>query len=168
MSTTIRQLSSDDLDAYLALRREAVVESPHSFLESLEDVDALPREEHLRRLQHGAMFGAYDEDTLVGMVGYAVQSGSRVAHRGYVHGMYVSPKERGKGMASRLLATLIAHAKQHGLECLDLSVESGSGAVIALYEKIGFTIYGRYPHIMKMPDGSYIDDLYMWMDLKLS
>jgi GNAT superfamily N-acetyltransferase len=54
----------------------------------------------------------------------------------------VEPARRGQGVGRLLLATLISHAREHGVEKLSLSVEHDNPAQL-LYTRLGFAECGR-------------------------
>lgn len=57
-------------------------------------------------------------------------------------------------------------AKKAGYEQAELEVISDNKPAVALYEKLGFKIYGTFPDNIKYADGTYADAY--WMMKKLS
>jgi ribosomal protein S18 acetylase RimI-like enzyme len=57
----------------------------------------------------------------------------------------VHPAARGQGLARRLVAALVDDARAAGVETLTLDVRGNNHAAMALYESLGFTVYGRLP-----------------------
>ena len=51
--------------------------------------------------------------------------------------------------------------KEYGYEQAELEVASENTAAIALYESLGFQVFGRLPRNMKYADGTYADMLWM-------
>jgi len=86
-----------------------------------------------------AVYGAAGEGAEIQAVGVmsfgAVWAG--------VHGMRTAPAHRGKGLASRVLATLGAAAQARGVERVFLQVEEGNPAR-RIYRAAGFTSVWRY------------------------
>ena len=64
-----------------------------------------------------------------------------------------------------MLETVLDIAAQAGYEQAELEVIADNTNAIALYEKIGFKIYGTFPDSMKYSDGTYRDAY--WMMKKL-
>ena len=64
-----------------------------------------------------------------------------------------------------LRQTVLRTAKEAGYEQAELEVIADNKNAIALYEKTGFTKYGRFPDNMKYKNGKYADAY--WMMKKL-
>ena len=71
----------------------------------------------------------------------------------------------GIGIGKAMLETVLDIAKKAGYEQVELEVIADNKPAIALYEKLGFKIYGTFPNNMKYADGSYVDAY--WMMKKL-
>ncbi|XCP86489.1 GNAT family protein [Roseburia hominis] len=71
----------------------------------------------------------------------------------------------GLGIGKAMLETVLDIAEKAGYEQAELEVIVDNKPAIALYEKLGFKIYGTFPDNMKYEDGSYVDAY--WMMKKL-
>lgn len=71
----------------------------------------------------------------------------------------------GLGVGKAMLETVLDIAEKTGYEQAELEVIADNKPAIALYEKLGFKIYGTFPDNMKYADGSYVDAY--WMMKKL-
>ena len=71
----------------------------------------------------------------------------------------------GAGIGKIMLETILDVARQCGYEQAELEVIANNENAIALYEKLGFKEYGRFPDNMKYSDGPYVDAI--WMMRKL-
>ena len=71
----------------------------------------------------------------------------------------------GLGIGKAMLETVLDIAEKAGYEQAELEVIADNQSAIALYEKLGFKIYGTFPDNMKYADGSYADAY--WMMKKL-
>ena len=71
----------------------------------------------------------------------------------------------GCGIGKQMIKTVLDIAAQAGYEQAELEVIADNTNAIALYEKIGFKIYGTFPDSMKYSDGTYRDAY--WMMKKL-
>lgn len=168
----IRQVTVDDIPAYVTLRREMLRDSPWSFAAS-EDADIGCNPEKLRaRLQEPAqaIFGAFDADCeqaaqpgapLIGAGGLVGIHHAKMAHRAIIWGVYVSPKSRGRGVGEAIIHTLVGAARTWpGVDSVALSVSERSNAAQRLYERCGFVAWGREPRVLKL-DGVAYDEIHM-------
>lgn len=156
----IRQLGPEDAAEYRTLRIEALTNDPDAFGATLQDALDAPLQKTVSRLSDkaAATFGAFDEGKLVGNVTLAMDTGTKTRHRGSVYAVYVTPSARGKGVARRLLETLIGFAKQQEeIEQLYLMVNSANVPAVKLYGHLGFLKYGVDLRSMKA-EGRYIDE----------
>jgi len=72
--------------------------------------------------------------------------------------VYVTKQWRGKKIAHRLLSELIQRVRgKPELEQLFLAVAAGQNPARRLYESLGFEVYGREPHAIKL-DREYVDE----------
>lgn len=136
----IRPLAEEDLEAYVALRRRSLAESPRSFSAS-PDRDVASNLEHLRaQLAHAPdwlLFGAFRDGTLAGAAGAI-----RREHRLALWGMYVAPEARREGLGRALLDACIAHARTlPGVTRVELSVSDAAVAARQLYDRAGFLVH---------------------------
>lgn len=75
-------------------------------------------------------------------------------------GIIVSSECRNKGIGTKLIKSLMYLAKDHfKIELLQLQVYQDNPA-IHLYERLGFTVFGRQTHWLK-DDGVYIGRIFM-------
>lgn len=79
----------------------------------------------------------------------------RLSHRAGL-GVTVLKEAWGRGIGAALMERLIAHAREHDIEIIELQVRCDNARAIRLYEKFGFQKIGRYPGYMKV-DGELID-----------
>lgn len=66
----------------------------------------------------------------------------RVAEQIHINNLAVLPEARGQGLASRLLAAVIAESAQMGVESATLEVRRSNTAALRLYAKAGFAEAG--------------------------
>ena len=159
ISPEIRLLTPADAPVYRDIRLEGLKTNPEAFGSTFEREDAMPLSWYSERLIKGNVFGAFLDGELVGVAGYWVQEGEKVSHKAALWGMFVRPKARNAGLGRRLVQAIIDHAS--GLvELLQLRVESGNQAAQRLYQKMGFSEYGREMKALKQ-DGRYFDEILM-------
>ena len=80
----------------------------------------------------------------------------RYAHRCVV-AIALYEEYTGCGIGRMLLESVLSVAQGAGYEQAELDVMAGNDNAIALYEKMGFVQYGRFPDNMKYADGTYRD-----------
>jgi RimJ/RimL family protein N-acetyltransferase len=154
---SIRRLTRDDVDAYRAIRLEALTVSPESYGTAPEAFAARSRESVEVQLGQMAIFGAFDaEGTLSGIVAYGRDDGEREGHRGWLMQVYVQPTLRGTGASLALIEAAVDHARGEVIQ-LHLMVGTHNAPAIRLYEKAGFKTYGTDPRCL-LVNGRYIDE----------
>jgi RimJ/RimL family protein N-acetyltransferase len=160
----IRRLNPLDASAFQALRLHALRECPSAFSSSYEEEFQTPIAVIAGRLapESGrAMFGAFSETELVGTVGFGREEALKLAHKGFIRGMYVSAEFRNQGVGRQLIAHVLQHAASlSGLRQITLTVTASDLAAIALYEKMGFTSFGLEPAAL-LVNGEFHDEIYM-------
>lgn len=147
----IRQLGGEDAEAYVVLRREALLEAPLAFASSPGDDFAATAEgvrEHLRRAPEAVIFGAFVPE-LAGSAGIFRDRHLKAAHKAHLWGMYVTPAWRNRGIGAKLLEAAIAHARVLEVEWLHLGVSDATDAAKRLYERIGFETWGVEPDALR-------------------
>jgi RimJ/RimL family protein N-acetyltransferase len=148
----IRLLCEEDVEDWLALRREALLDAPLAFATSPEDdfaLDAQALREQLRRAPESIILGAFDEH-LVGSVGLHRDRHRKAFHKAHVWGMYVIPSHRRRGHAARLMSAILDHAASlSGISWVHLSVSSTAPEARRLYDAIGFRPWGTEPEALR-------------------
>lgn len=161
----VRRLLPADLRSFRAVRLAALLDEPTAFGASYDEEAALADEVIAGRLEQRpdrGVFGAFEGENLVGIVTLARETMLKLRHKGMIFGMYVAPAARGKGVGRALLANALEFAQAvPGLLQVNLAVNAGNRAAIALYESMGFETYGREPGAMLI-DGVLHDELHMF------
>ena len=88
----------------------------------------------------------------------------KTRHRGSV-GISVKKKYWGLGIGSLLIQDILSFAKRNGIEQIELGVYSDNLRAQKLYERFGFTEWGRLSNAYKLKDGSYRDEINMVLHL---
>jgi ribosomal protein S18 acetylase RimI-like enzyme len=159
MIPPIRLLTPSDAIAYRNVRLDGLERDSAAFSSTLARESAMPLDWFVERIVKGNVFGAFDESALVGVAGYWPQQGAKVCHKAGLWGMYVRQAARGRGLGERLIEAIVEHATGR-VELLQLGVASDNAAAIRLYQKAGFSEYGREMKALKQ-DGRYVDELLM-------
>lgn len=164
----VRRLRPADGEAYLSLRREMLQDAPFAFLAAPQD-DICLDPEHVRRMltpdSGNALFGAFAPH-LIGTVGMIGERHVKASHKATIWGMYVAPSHRRRGIGSDLLRAAIAHARTSPrLRFLHLGVSATTPGARALYEQLGFSVWGTEPGAVHI-DGVFADEHYMVLRLR--
>ena len=155
----IRRLVSGDLEDYRTIRLAALWGDPVTFGSTYEAEVERPLSHFEQRLAASTVFAAHDDARIVGMAGFMRESGLKERHKGFLWGMYVAPEARGLSVGRALVQSVVDHAAEV-VEQIILTVTQGNEPAIALYESLGFAVYGVEPRALRSADG-YHDDVLM-------
>ncbi|HEY0711932.1 MAG TPA: GNAT family protein [Polyangia bacterium] len=168
---TVRALTPDDAQAFVALRTEALVRHPlafsavieHDFARSIETARVALVED-----RDSAIFGLFSRERLVGMVGVERARKVKRRHQASVWGLYDSgetPDCRGE---RRLLEAVIAWARAiPAIEQLRFSAAESAGELRKLCASLGFREWGLEPRALQW-DGQFVAQAHMVLELKSS
>ena len=112
--------------------------------EGFDPVDGANRVQLLSRSRH-VVYACVSEG------GQALAAGTGSISQGWlsIHGMRTAPGAQGRGLASRILAGLAAHAAAQGVRRVFLQVEDDNVVAQGLYRKAGFATAWRYHYWRK-------------------
>ena len=164
----LRPLEPEDFAAFLELQQDAVLNAPEVFGSDYDWFDTLSKLSKEQRYQdymhfpHVYLLGAFTSTTqLVGLIGFSNDKTlPKTRHKGKIWGMYVIPEERGQGIASTLVDTVLSAAEDLDIELVQLSVGTQNKDSYSLYLRKGFTVYGTELRAMKVAD-EYVDEYLM-------
>jgi len=88
----------------------------------------------LRRIQDGKVWVIMEGSRLI----FKTEEVARTPEGILVGGVYTQPKERGRGIASRAIASWARRLFDEGFEMLTLHVNAGNTPAIRAYERAGF------------------------------
>lgn len=157
----IRLLNPADAETYQLLRLEALKGHPEAFASSYEEEKEFSVDKYRSRLQpseESFSFGAFINDRLVGVVTLMRENKKKLCHRANIFAMYVAPDIRGIGAGKTLMGAAINQATELGVEQIYLTVESSNVPAIKLYESVGFMVYGKDKHSLKIGERYYDED----------
>jgi ribosomal protein S18 acetylase RimI-like enzyme len=168
----IRKLTESDAEAFRNIRLEALYNNPEAFGSSYEEALEKPLSFTIERLRQYAaseddfMLGGFEENELIGTVGFVREQGVKEQHKGMIISMYVKPEKRGEGQGRALMLGAINRARQlTELEQLKLIVGADNVGARQLYLSLGFEAYGREKRSLKLGD-RYLDEDLMVLWLK--
>lgn len=161
----IRLLTAADASVYWHFRLEALETEPEAFSTSAEEHRATTVADAARLLSSEPadefIVGAFGGGRLVGTVRYRRERGSKLCHKAWVLGVYVTPSARRAGVARDLLRTLMDHAAAiSGIEQLVLAVATNRLPAATLYRSLGFQPFGIERNALKIGD-RYVDEEFM-------
>jgi len=160
----IRRLVSSDAAAFQSLRLAGLRGSSFAFGSSYEEECDTPLSTIEARLAPDSgrnMFGAFDGDQLVGIVGVGRETALKVRHKAYVRAMYVAETHRGQGVGRQLMEHALAFAATlEGVQRVTISVTAGNAQAVGLYQSLGFVEFGREPESM-IVEGRFHDEIMM-------
>jgi RimJ/RimL family protein N-acetyltransferase len=164
----IRRLSPADAAQYQALRLAGLQDEPFSFASSYdEEKDLLTAtiEDRLAIKPDCGTIGAFEGERLVGLVGLGREGMLKLSHKAFIWGMYVKPEFRGQGIARALIGEALNLARSvPELKQVNLCANARNLGAIALYESLGFKVFGREPGSMFI-DGVLHDEVHMFLRL---
>jgi RimJ/RimL family protein N-acetyltransferase len=165
-NVTIRALGASDAEAYRVLRLTALATSPEAFGSSHEEEAELSLESFRARVVttgRSAIFGAFADNRLVGMAGFAASERVKKRHKGTLWGVFVMPEWRGRGLADRLIARVIEHADEH-VVVLQVSVVTTNQRARQAYVRFGFVPYGIERQALRI-GGMFYDSEHLALNL---
>jgi RimJ/RimL family protein N-acetyltransferase len=158
----IRIATSEDAEAALIYFAALQAEN----LTTIFKVDELPTlEEEVKFLRgfeldaNSNWFAAVSGDSIVGNLGLKADPRSQRRHAGFL-GMSVLAPFRSAGLGTRLLETALSWAESSALGRVELDVLETNSRAIRLYERFGFSIFGRRPEAVRV-EGEYVDIIEM-------
>ena len=135
---------------------------PHEVNMTLdEEMQYLDR---VTKSEHDCMLVVFDENSVIGTIGFHGSGLSRIKHRVSV-GMSVLSEFRNLGLGSFMMECMIQKAKEYGKTKIELEVRIDNFNAIRLYEKFGFRNEGIRRNGFRV-DGQYIDLLLMGRNLE--
>jgi RimJ/RimL family protein N-acetyltransferase len=166
---TTRILTPRDVEAYRALRLEALTTEPAAYTSSAEDFEKESLEQIAKRLetqQHGSfMMGAFNEGNLVGTAYFVPETRLKVQHKGFIFGVYVTALVRGKGVARKMMQEVLTRAKTYPkIKQINIAVMTSQVAARNLYLSLGFERWGLERDALKLGDRFYDEE---WMVLRI-
>jgi ribosomal protein S18 acetylase RimI-like enzyme len=169
--TEIRKLEATEVELFRDIRIESTRLHPEAFCDCPEEMQGYSEQklhdfaDPSENFPQKFILGAFENEQLLGVVGFFREESIKERHRGYVWSVYTRPEARGKGVSRALMEALITEARKiDGIEFLVLDVSTTQQPAKNLYLSLGFVVTGKNPFIYKMGD-RYIDNETMLLKL---
>jgi RimJ/RimL family protein N-acetyltransferase len=168
--TQYRLLEPSDAQAYKALRDASLKAAPEAFTSDFESQMSKSADSYLGRLMPlshlrpgmAVTLGAFDASgALLGALTCERDARTKKSHCADIIAMMVAPAAQKQGIALNLIANLVELVcRNTDLQLLTLSVTASNAHTVRLYERAGFTTYGRLDRAIRV-EGRYFDKLLM-------
>lgn len=174
--TPIRQFAKDVLPCmrltpyyapmYRALMLEAYAQYPDAFTSSVTERQALPLTWWEQRLTtapkaNEVVFGAFQQDVLVGAVGLTLETREKARHKATLFGMVVQAQYQHVGLGQLLVQAVLDHARSSpAVRQVLLTVTQGNDRAQALYARNEFVPFGVEPDAVAVGEG-YVSKVHM-------
>ncbi|HBP46265.1 MULTISPECIES: GNAT family N-acetyltransferase [Pseudomonas] len=159
----IELLEPANAKAYRQLMLEAYAQHPEAFVSSITQREKLPLSWWEAKLDDelSALFGAFVDYRLVGIVGLAFEPWEDARHKTTLFGLYVSQAFRGQGLGEHLVQAVVSLAEQEPeTKVIELTVSANSDAALALYQRCGFAQSGLEDCAIRVGE-AYYDRVHM-------
>jgi GNAT superfamily N-acetyltransferase len=151
---SVRALDEDDWAEYRAIRLAALKESPEAFVATHAEESALDEEAWRERMRRSRRLVAERDGTVVGVASVG-RAGDEAENAGELFGLWVSPTERGTGVAWQLVQAGADQARAAGRSHLAYWVGTDNGRAVAFASSFGFRPSGtrRPMRVLSEEDG---------------
>lgn len=163
----IRTAVPEDAEKILEFARQVGAETDYlSFGAEGLPISLEGEQAHLARIREEPRMRyilAMADDEVIGLAALESPGRERMKHRASIS-LSVRKKYWGQGAGTRFMEELTGFARTIGVELITLEVLEENRRAIRLYERFGFTPFGRLERSMKLPD-RYCAVIYMKLDL---
>lgn len=158
----IRLMHESDLKAYKALRDAMLARHEEAFTSDAAAERGREAESYRSRLSGAGhcLFTllAWDGRQLLGALSAERDGRAKIRHIAHIVGMMVDEAAQGRGLGRALMqAALALLSQEETLQLVTLSVTRSNAPARRLYERCGFTRYGRLEGAIVLPDGRLLD-----------
>lgn len=134
----IRELVAGDGETWRAIRLEALMSAPEAFSAKYKTWKERPLSDFEAQVTRGGIFVAEEAGIVLGVACLEPDDDPKRRTRGWVMSVFMRPEARGRGIAVSLIRSVVAKARQCGMQELFLDVRSSNMAAIRVYKKVGF------------------------------
>ena len=115
---------------------------------------------HIRNAPNTLGITCYVDGNVAGNCEITFRGTQKTAHRATI-AIALLKEYWNLGIGSAMFSEMIAAAKQHGTEIMELEFLEGNDRAKHLYEKFGFRVVSDRPNAYKLKDGTYLREFYM-------
>jgi ribosomal protein S18 acetylase RimI-like enzyme len=159
MNLIIRRLTPADAEAYRVVRIEALTAHPDAFGSSATEEAALDIAAIRKRLADIDYYAAFDGNEYAALGGFVRSMSEKRRHKATIIGIYTRPAWQRRGIARALIETLLRDGRAAGITSFRLGVSETNPGARRLYERLGFTAYGREPRALIVGGRAIAEDL---------
>jgi RimJ/RimL family protein N-acetyltransferase len=166
-TVVLREANLADTAQFRDLRLNGLQDSPTAFSADYQVNFNHPMSFWEGRLtfdEHGIIFFAECDSSLIGMTGIRKGESPKTKHGAYIWGVYVRPAWRGLHIAEGLIEMCADWAREREVVILKLGVMANNKSAIHCYKRCGFTVYGTEPRAL-FYENQYYDEYLMCRDL---
>lgn len=156
---SVRRLTPDDRDAFVALREEMLEAAPCAFGAYLPAQRKAREQIYAKWLHEWVLWGTENDEKLCGVTAFWQMDRPMMRHRGMIFSVYVQPAARKQGCGGALMDAALAWACGKVL-LVHLDVLSSLREARALYASRGFQETGRVARALYHNDTFY-DEIQM-------
>lgn len=159
----IELLDPSHAKAYRQLMLQAYALHPEAFVSTIAQREKLPLSWWEAKLDDdlSALFGAFVDAQLVGIVGLGFEPWEDARHKATLFGLYVTQACRGQGLGEDLVQAVLSLAGQEPeIKVIELTVSANSSAALALYRRCGFEQSGLEDCAIRVVE-AYYDRVHM-------
>jgi ribosomal protein S18 acetylase RimI-like enzyme len=122
----------------------------------------------VEKMEQGQMIrivGEWEGEPICSVQVYYSKDHPLFSHRAEMHTVHVSPEYRRKGVAAAMLEHALREARRDQVEMVTVWVDGDNTSALNLYQKCGFSEFGRLRRGIKKSDG-FSDYVLMKKDLQ--
>ncbi len=136
----VRELTPRDWRSLRKIRRRALCNAPNAFAATRTEVESWTGRRWRAEFAHSTWFAAYRGMRQVGVVRWSQSEQSPFEY--YVESLWVEPRARRHGVATKLMMHLIQRAADNGVRRLMLWVLDGNDSARGFYDQLHFRSTG--------------------------
>lgn len=165
MAITVRSALTEDIDVILAITNQAIAHTDALWIE--RPLTRAERQEWMNgRIRQGfpVLVACKNDGSVVGFGSYGPFRSYEGYNRTVELSLYVADAERGKGIGSAILTTLIQQARTQEKHVMVAAITHGNAASEALHRRFGFETAGVLREV-GVKRGRWLDLLLMTLRL---
>lgn len=117
------------------------------------------------KIEHGfPIYGAYEGEKLLGYAGYGTWRAAQGYRKSVELTIYVDSANRGSGIGSKLMQTIIDDASSNGYHVMIGAIDSANQASIDFHKRFGFVESARMPEVA-LKNGEWLTLVFMQITL---